>query len=636
MKPTATFNLSLIATSILLASAPSFANDDVEVIQVTATKAQPVDISIDSDALDKSQAQDLNDIFRKQSEVSVGGSSGVSQKIYVRGLEDTMLNVSIDGAEQSGSLFHHQGRLSIEPELLEKVEVNAGAGRATNGPGALGGSIKFTTKNADDLLAADQQFGAQVKGGYYSNNKGKKTSASLYGRVADNWGVLTSFGYTKGDNLVNGDGEEEKNTAYEQKVALVKLSGDLTDTQTLSLSYDYRNDDGTRLIKPHMQPVEFKNKNVPIKQETDRQTITANHKWTHSSKLNLDTTLYTTASKLAHIDNPSYGTSDGTITTNGGKVFNTANFANNTLITGVDYKKDQLRFATGGKDHTEDGTVYGVFVQDDWQVTQALLLSAGARYDWYKLDEDGHSSFSSSGFSPNVSASYFILPEIKVHASIAQAFRGQQTKEMFLVGWAVNDANRVAEEATNKEIGVNYSKQSFSAGITLFDNKIENVVGKTKINGKTVMANLGELRTKGVTGYAGYEFDRVSTHLSYNQSRPELNGSPLLDYHFNLGTSIGDTWVLDVNYQHNDRLAFGWNSRFVEKLTHVAAGESEKDAYDVHDVYARWLPMAGEDLALTLSIKNLFDNYYKDHASWYDYGYAQAGRDVRLNASWAF
>jgi len=64
---------------------------------------------------------DLADLFRGVPSVSVGGGVGVAQKIYVRGLEDSLLNVTIDGAPQRGTLFHHIGRVTIEPELLETV-----------------------------------------------------------------------------------------------------------------------------------------------------------------------------------------------------------------------------------------------------------------------------------------------------------------------------------------------------------------------------------------------------------------------------------------------------------------------------------------------------------------------------------
>ncbi|MGF1755081.1 TonB-dependent receptor [Vibrio makurazakiensis] len=634
------FKLSSIASALLLISQPTLANQDVEVIEVTGQQVQANDISISVDDLEKRQAQDLNDVFRNESEISVGGSSGISQKIYVRGLEDTMLNISIDGAEQSGSLFHHQGRISIEPELLKQVDVSAGAGRATNGPGALGGAIQFTTKDAHDLLQPGDKFGAQVKSGYYTNNNGYKGSASLYGEVAEEVGLLASFSYVDGDNIVDGEGEEQPYTALVQKVALLKLSGQFTDTQSASISYDYREDNGPRLNRPHFQP-SFKNE--VLEQEADRQTITLNHGYKGSNTINVDTTLYTTDNRIAHKDHPKWGTSDGFINTNGAKVSNTANFDSNTLIFGADYKKDNAELKTGSGTSTADekATVFGLFVQDDWSLTDALILSAGARYDWYELTDNLKQEFESKGLSPNVGLSFQATDNLNLQASYAQALRGQQTKELFVVDYKKNDPNRKEETAHNTEVGAAYQYQDFVAGITLFYSKIEDVVG----DDGTHLTNLGDLENKGATAYVGYSFETVSAHLSYSQSKPELNGVVLSDDNMNIGTSVGDTWVLDLAYSPIHEVELGWNARFVERLTDVAdpSVNPQKPGYGVHDLYAQWLPMSDEELALTLSVKNVFDKYYYDHASYSQYigstvaqGYANAGRDFRFNVSYAF
>ncbi|MDC5706240.1 TonB-dependent receptor [Vibrio europaeus] len=632
------FKLSPIA--LLLATNFAVADDTTETIEVLGQKTLGVDTTITADDLAKQQAQDLNDIFRKDAEVNVGGSSGISQKIYVRGLEDTMLNISIDGAEQSGNLFHHQGRLSIEPELLKQVDVSAGAGRATNGPGALGGAIQFKTKDAHDLLSSGDTFGAQVKGGYYTNNKGYKGSASLYGEVSEDLGLLASFGYQDTDNIVDGHGDEQPYTKSEQKVALLKLSGNINSHHYISLAYDYRDDDSTRLNRPHFQP-SFKNE--PLKQEADRQTITANHVYTEGDLIKIDTTVYTTENRIAHIDHPRWGTSEGTINTFGGKVFNTATWANNSLIVGADYKKDKNKLKGSTNTYTEKGTVYGLFLQDDWNVTDSLLLSAGARYDWYELDDNLDQNFESSDFSPNVSANYRFNNGISVFAGYAEAFRGQQVKENFVLGSNENSPARGPERAKNIEYGVKFANDMFRAGVTVFDTTIDDVVAFDYSVRKYV--NAGKLETSGVTANVGLTLESFFATLSYNQSKPELNGKPLSDDNMTLGTSVGDTWLLDLNYLWNENLEFGWHVTLVEKLTDVADPKvnPEKPGYDVHDLYAQWRPLSDEELILTVSVKNVFDKYYLDHGSYHEYigspvakGYANAGRDFRFNVSYAF
>ena len=128
------------------------------------------DVEVDRAQLDRIQANDLKDVFRQVPSVSVGGSLGIAQKIYVRGLEDSLLNVTIDGAPQHGTLFHHIGRVSIEPELLETVELQAGAGEATAGFGAVGGAIRFRTRDAADMLQPGRDFGGIAKAGWFSND----------------------------------------------------------------------------------------------------------------------------------------------------------------------------------------------------------------------------------------------------------------------------------------------------------------------------------------------------------------------------------------------------------------------------------------------------------------------------------
>lgn len=132
------FALSPLTVAIgIAASSMSYAeqaqkakHDSIETMVVVgeATNAQ-----IDYKDLEAFQANDLADVFRTTPSISVGGgASGIAQKVYVRGLEDSMVNVTVDGAPQTSTLFHHIGRVTIDPDLLKQVEVQAGAGEATS------------------------------------------------------------------------------------------------------------------------------------------------------------------------------------------------------------------------------------------------------------------------------------------------------------------------------------------------------------------------------------------------------------------------------------------------------------------------------------------------------------------------
>lgn len=121
--------------------------------------------------------------------------------------------------------------------MLEEVDVQAGAGEATSGAGAIGGAIRFKTKNADDLLDDGEQFGAIGKASYFSNN-GEKLSLTGYGKLNNDWGFLASFVDVERDDMKDGDGNEIRHTSAKQQLAFMKINGQLTDSQSLSFSYE--------------------------------------------------------------------------------------------------------------------------------------------------------------------------------------------------------------------------------------------------------------------------------------------------------------------------------------------------------------------------------------------------------------
>lgn len=631
------FALTPLAIAVALSPQFTFANEGIEVVEVSGTQVAG-DTSVSSEELEKRQAQDLNDIFRSSSEVSVGGTSSVSQKVYVRGLEDTMLNVTVDGAEQSSSLFHHQGAISVEPELLKQVNVHSGTTRATDGAGALGGAIQFQTKDAQDLLKEGETFGALTKAGYYSNSNGYKTSANIYGKLSDDVGLLGSIAYLNSDNIEDGHGDEISYTESEQISALLKLSGYFNESHYLAASYEYRIDQGDRLNRPNW--VES-SRNLPLEQKTSRQTVKLNHGYHLSEKVNLDTTAYYNLNKIEHIDHPQWGSTEGQIDTYGFKLQNDSQLLSHHLYYGIDFKRDESEYynAADGR-YKENGDVIGLFLQNDWQITNQLLVTAGARYDWYSLTDSDDTEFDASGFSPNVGVNYTVIDDLDVFFSYAKAFRGQQVKEIFLI-YAANDPNRKAEKATNIEAGFDYQFGNFSTGFTYFDTQIKDVVGYDY----TSFTNLGELTNQGFDAYVSYMNSAFSSRLSYGQSSPEIDGVPLSDDNTNIGTSMGHKWVLDLSYKLTPSLDFGWTSTFVERFTDVAddSANPEKPGYGVHDLYTQWAPETVDSLTLTFTVKNVFDKYYHDHASYASYigspiaiGTASAGRDFRFNLAYSF
>ncbi|MCP4988431.1 MAG: TonB-dependent receptor [Colwellia sp.] len=640
------------------------AKEDIEVIQIHGKKTD-ADAIITQDALEKLSANSLADIFRNQAEISTGGSFGVAQKVYIRGIEDTMINVTIDGALQSGYLFHHQGRLSLEPELLKRVDVIAGAGDATSGSGALGGALRFETKVPEDLLQTNDDFGGIIKLGYYSNNSGLKTSGTLFGNITESVSGMITVAKTTGDNIVDGNGNDAPYTETDQDIGFAKIVAELTDEQKLSFSYESRADDETRLLRTHWHP---SRKNPAIPQESHRETYTLNYDFNPQGNalIDLNVNVYNTDNSIEHLhfdeesntSNIYYAVFEST----GIALRNTSLLAQHKIVSGFDYRQDDAKLEDLGTNYLlegkEEGTVYGLYAQDYFTLNEHLMLSYGVRYDDYELLDDRQVKYDSNGFSPNVNATYAFNDHFSIYTGYAQAIRGQKVKELFVLGYYSNEEGLSEETAKNYEIGFNYMANGLTISGDIYRSDILDVVSTAKnLEGtsSSELKNVGDIKNVGFNINARYSWSDFSLGLGYSNSNPEwqehinpiLVGQSLSDQDFSVGTSVGNTWVIDLNYAVHADVELSWVANISKRLTdagvNVWTGDQlpEKSGYAVHDIMAKWYVMGSEALSLNVAVKNIFDKFYYDHATYGTYGpidtgVAEAGRDFRLTLAWQF
>ena len=169
--------------SFALSGADSNASNTLDPVTVSVSQRSAQD-TLDYDFTDitRLQPQDSKDLFKNEASVSVGGSIPVNEKIYVRGVEETAMLVTVDGARQNNKVFHHNATTLIDPSLFKSVSASAGVAAADDGPGALGGALKFETVDVADLLAPGDDLGGFLHGRYASNGDALTTAGSLFGR----------------------------------------------------------------------------------------------------------------------------------------------------------------------------------------------------------------------------------------------------------------------------------------------------------------------------------------------------------------------------------------------------------------------------------------------------------------------
>ena len=138
------------------------------------------EIQISAKDLERKNPASIADVFFGEPGISVGSSLPMSQKVYVHGIEENNLAVTVDGSRQNNKVFHHAGTNLIDPMLLKAVSVDAGVAPADAGPGALGGAIAYETKDVRDLLD-DDGFGGFVTSSYNFNSDTVTTGIAAYG-----------------------------------------------------------------------------------------------------------------------------------------------------------------------------------------------------------------------------------------------------------------------------------------------------------------------------------------------------------------------------------------------------------------------------------------------------------------------
>lgn len=133
------FPVSVAAQDQILQAAEEETLEDgfLGTIILTTPSALPVGedgISVTSEGLALSNPADLSELFVAEPTIAVGSSIPMSQKVYVNGIEENNLAISIDGARQNNKVFHHNTTTLIDPALLKAARIDPGVAPADAGP----------------------------------------------------------------------------------------------------------------------------------------------------------------------------------------------------------------------------------------------------------------------------------------------------------------------------------------------------------------------------------------------------------------------------------------------------------------------------------------------------------------------
>ncbi len=613
------------------------------------------------------QARQVRDIFDTEPGIDIAGGTRNGQRLFLRGVEGSNLNITVDGARQGRNLYNHRGGLlNIDPEILKRVDIQPGPAAADQGFGALGGAIRFETIDAQDQLVPGQTLGGFVRAAYASASDAERIAAGASLRLSDQVAVLGYATGTRFSDLRLGGGERVPFSGGEDRTYLVKLSALNMGDHALRASYERNDASGLNFMQRgdypwQLQPEDFRAR-PPQDQSLVRDTYTLRYGYSPATSwLDVGVSAYSSRNDFfAPASNGERFISEVT----GGDIRNTARFdlGGGRLETtfGADYFDD-----AGTASRTDQGTRYttnrnrGLYVQNRIYAG-VWRLYAGVRHDDFSADY-GPRSASGDAVSFNAGGEAAFHPGFTVFAGYGESARGFGNLPIHFARNAVTGLtlNGATDGRLDPERGRQWEAGARGRGLpagpgvlgyqaVAFRTEISKAVlfdqpGSGGLGGRPLTNLRNHDQTIVIEGWeAGldYTLDRVVTSLRYSASDiSDLPPEP--QFIARLGAPRGDQLVWDTRFSLMATLSAGYTLRHTRALTDVPAGQIvyiPKPGYTVHDFQLSWTPERWQGVALELSVTNLTDELYIAHSTLTQDGFAtgEAGRDARLSLSYRF
>ena len=655
--------LLLLGLSSLAHAATDTSDADTELSAITVTANQSPS-QVGSDKVHVRQADSIRDVLRDIPGVYVGGTNNMNQQIQVRGVGESGLNISIDGARQLGTIFHHNGRTLIDPDLLKRVNVDVGNHSVTSGMGALGGAVQFTTVSASDMLQDGASFGGKVKSSYATNNNQWQNSLMLYGKPIDELDVLGYVNYKSMNLGESGDGRPLGGDGKEVDY-LVKAGWQVTPEQKITVSAE-RND----LSGLYPARLEFPHNDLPgsqyvplINQTYQRDTQTLGYEYTPGNDwIDLSAKIYRSKTFLDNgkdfarfVNNPWLNwLAKLEIETVGATLKNTSHFETGSVNHGLnlgyefyDTENNKTDARTGKYSQGESGRLHSLYVEDKIALGN-FSLTPGVRYDHYTLENPNTGEKSYDRFSKALEAAYQFDSGFKAYVSYADLFRAPDTMNAMFLSYANStDLNDLKPETGHtSEIGLSYNRSGLlgdddlSLQTKLFRSDYDNIIAVSGPQNRLSRKNIGAGRIDGFEASARYRYANLRASLGFSRADIDLyNG--ISANNTAIGRDMGAKWNLSLAYDWTGTgISAQWDSVFQRRYT---SHNLEKPGYGISDISVHWKPQSGslKGLETSLGVYNVFDKFYVSHSARQqdpnnyltDY---EMGRNVKATVSYRF
>ncbi|XDB00089.1 TonB-dependent receptor [Sulfitobacter sp. LCG007] len=652
-----------LAASLMPAAAAAQSQDDASFLGTIVLSYPTIpglgedDINVTSEGIALSNPADLSELFVAEPTIAVGSSIPMSQKVYVQGIEENNLAISIDGARQNNKVFHHNTTTLIDPALLKSVRIEPGVASADAGPGALGGALAYETKDVADLLAMGDTFGGRYKFEYDSNGDIFSNNVTLYGRQGG-FEYLGFLKYAEGNLREDGSGADIIGSGTNVLSGLGKVAYETDSGSRFELSYEQVGDDEARPYRANIGEI-VGGRPVPLTRPYDleRRNIVFTYSETDPTAL-WDPTIRLAYSATELLNDESDTTAAqktfGETTSFSGTLSNRFSLTWGEINAGLDFYDDEARIDYDSltnpafdENAREKLRNIGVFTQVRMEPTAATRLSFGARADFQDFTGVDGSEQSESGLSANLSGEVDVTEHLTLSAGYAHVWGGLELAENYIMNpaWIYPGGGLQTVTADSFYVAARYDFGNWAVDGKVFGTQIDDARAASYSDGPGLTT---DVESRGFEIGVGTAWENGFFRAGFASIDTELNGRAADSFDGNyLTMPMGDFLTFQVAHRLNNGVLIGGDAQIAfdydDTYDFVTGGRGpELPGYTVVNTFAEYSPKRMKNLTLRAEINNLFDEDYSSRAT---YGQEfvgevvplkEPGRSLRLSAEIVF
>ena len=487
---------STIASLIGLAfTTPTFATGNIKLADVVVTASrvpQPLDnvigdvTVIDAEEIKRAGQSTFIELLQSQPGVEIASTGGAGQisSVFLRGSNSNQVVVLIDGIRvgsvSSGSTAF--GNISLSQ--IDHIEILRGPATSLYGQDAIGGVIQIFTKRGDGM----PQFNASLGYGAYNT----KTAAAGFSGGVENlkYSLNVSSYETAGFSAkrittgVQSDNDGYRNLSVNGAMSFIIAEGHEVGIQLLN-SNGRANYDNSNTFNNY---VDLTQTIIGI---FTKNQLTDNWKSTLKFSKGIDKNNDTSYSDPYTDHGVTY---DGNwVNSNFKSIQNQYSWQNDVtlpvgMLTLLYDRLEQKIISTQAYDKTSrnnDGIFIGYLADIGNQSLQTSLRT-------------DHSSQFGTNTTGGLGYGYKLAPNWRATASYGTAFKAPTFNDLYAIGWGENP-NIKPEESENIEASLRYNNTSSLASMTIYDNKVTNLIVSGGALANWTMVNIGKAEIKGIT-----------------------------------------------------------------------------------------------------------------------------------------